>query len=53
MTERKSDVIADVKGAVPRDRKESKRKVPLKDHETWLKEKRHAWMLENFNFNFN
>jgi hypothetical protein len=41
-------VIAAVKGAVPKDNKESRRKPPLKDHETWPKEKRRAWMLENF-----
>jgi hypothetical protein len=48
ITERESDVIAAVKGAVPKDNKESRRKPPLKYHETWPKEKRHAWMLENF-----
>jgi hypothetical protein len=41
-------VIAAVKDAVPRDSKESRLKPPLKDHETWPKEKRRAWMLENF-----
>jgi hypothetical protein len=41
-------VIAAVKGAVPRDSKESRGKPPLKDHETWPKEKRRAWMSENF-----
>jgi hypothetical protein len=41
-------VIAAVKGAVPRNSKESRRKPPFKDHETWPKEKRRAWMLENF-----
>jgi hypothetical protein len=34
ITERESDVIAAVKGAVPKDDKESRRKPPLKDHET-------------------
>jgi hypothetical protein len=48
ITKRESDVIAAVKGAVPRDSKESRRKQPFKDHETWPKEKRCAWMLENF-----
>jgi hypothetical protein len=48
ITERESDVIAAVKGAVPRDRKESRRKPLLKDHETWPEEKRRAWMLEDF-----
>jgi hypothetical protein len=43
-------VIAAVKSAVPRDSKESRRKPRLKDHETWPKKKRRAWMLENFNF---
>jgi hypothetical protein len=41
-------MIAAVKGAVPKSSKESRRKPPLKDHETWSKEKRRAWMLENF-----
>jgi hypothetical protein len=41
-------VIAAVKGAVPRDSKESRRKPLLKNHETWPKEKRRAWMLDNF-----
>jgi hypothetical protein len=48
ITERESDVIAVVRGATPKDNKESRRKPPLKDHETWPKEKRRAWMLENF-----
>jgi hypothetical protein len=48
ITERESDVIAAVEGPVPKDNKESRRKLPMKDHETWPKEKRHAWMLENF-----
>jgi hypothetical protein len=48
ITERESDMIAAVKGAVPNDKKESRRKPLLKDHETWPKEKRRAWMLENF-----
>jgi hypothetical protein len=48
ITKRESDVIAAVKGAVPKNGKESGRKPPLKDHETWSKEKRRAWMLENF-----
>jgi hypothetical protein len=48
ITERESDMIAAVKGTVPKDNKESRRKPPLKDHETWPKEKRRAWMLENF-----
>jgi hypothetical protein len=42
ITERESDVIAAVSGATPKDNKESRR------HETWPKEKRRAWMLENF-----
>jgi hypothetical protein len=46
--QRDSDVIAVDKGTVPKDSKESRRKPPLKDHETWPKEKRRAWMLENF-----
>jgi hypothetical protein len=45
---RESDAIAAVSGATPKDSKESERKPPLKDHETWSKEKRRAWMLENF-----
>jgi hypothetical protein len=45
---RESDTIAAVGGAMPKDSKESERKPPLKDHETWSKEKRRAWMLENF-----
>jgi hypothetical protein len=48
ITERESDVIAAVRGATPKDNKERRRKPPLKDHETWPKEKRGAWMLENF-----
>jgi hypothetical protein len=48
ITERERDVIAAVSGATPKDNKESRRKRPLKDHETWPKEKRRAWMLENF-----
>jgi hypothetical protein len=48
ITERESDVIAAVSGATPKDNKGSRRKPPLKDHETWPKEKRRAWMLENF-----
>jgi hypothetical protein len=47
ITERESDVIAAVSGATSKDNKESRRKPPLKDHETWPKEKRRAWMLEN------
>jgi hypothetical protein len=45
---RESDAIAAVSGTTPKDSKESERKPPLKDHETWSKEKRRAWMLENF-----
>jgi hypothetical protein len=48
ITERESDVIAALSGATPKDNKESRRKPPLKDHETWPKEKRRTWMLENF-----
>jgi hypothetical protein len=48
ITERESDMIAAVRGATPKDNKESRRKPPLKDHETWPKEMRRAWMLENF-----
>jgi hypothetical protein len=48
VTERDSDAIAAVSGATPKYSKESRRKPPLKDHETWPKEKRGAWMLENF-----
>jgi hypothetical protein len=48
ITERESDAIAAVSGATPKDSKESGPKPPLKDHETWPKEKRRAWMLENF-----
>jgi hypothetical protein len=48
ITERESDVIAAVSGATPKDNQGSRRKPPLKDHETWPKEKRRAWMLENF-----
>jgi hypothetical protein len=48
ITERESDAIAAVSGATPKDSKKSGRKPPLKDHETWPKEKRRAWMLENF-----
>jgi hypothetical protein len=50
ITERESDVIAAVSGATPKDNKESRQKPPLKDHETWPKEKRRAWMIENFKF---
>jgi hypothetical protein len=46
-TERESDMIAAVKGTVPKNSKESGRQPPLKDHKTWSKEKRHTWMLEN------
>jgi hypothetical protein len=45
---RESDAIAAVSGTAPKDSKESERKPPLKDHETWSKEKRRAWMLDNF-----
>jgi hypothetical protein len=45
---RESDAIASVSGTAPKDSKESERKPPLKDHETWSKEKRLASMLENF-----
>jgi hypothetical protein len=48
ITERESDVIAAVKGAVPKNSKERGRMPPYKDHKTWSKEKRRAWMLENF-----
>jgi hypothetical protein len=48
MTKRENDVIAAVKGTVPKNSKERGLKQPLKDHETWSKEKRRAWMLENF-----
>jgi hypothetical protein len=48
ITERESDVVTAVSGATPKDSKESRQKLPLKDHETWPKEKRRAWMLENF-----
>jgi hypothetical protein len=41
-------VIAAGKGAVPRDSKESRWKLLLKDHETWPKKKRRTWMLKNF-----
>jgi hypothetical protein len=41
-------MIAAVRGATPKDNKESRRNLPLKDHETWPKEKRRAWMLVNF-----
>jgi hypothetical protein len=41
-------MIAAVSGATPKDNKKSRRKPPLKDHETWPKEKRRAWMLGNF-----
>jgi hypothetical protein len=37
ITERESDAIAAVSGATPKDNKESGRKPPLKDHETWPK----------------
>jgi hypothetical protein len=47
ITETESDVIVAVRGAAPKDNKESRRKPLLKDHETWPKEKRRAWMLEN------
>jgi hypothetical protein len=42
ITERESDVIAAVKGAVPKNSKESRHKPPLKDHKTWSIEKRGA-----------
>jgi hypothetical protein len=42
-------VIAAVRGATPKDNKESRQKPPLKDQETRPKDKRRAWMLENFN----
>jgi hypothetical protein len=45
---RESDAIAAVSGTAPKDSKESERKPLLKDHVTWSKEKRRAWMLENF-----
>ena len=45
---RESDAIAAVSGTAPKGSKESERKPPLKDHETWSKDKRRAWMLENF-----
>jgi hypothetical protein len=45
---RESDAIAAVSGTAPKDSKESERKPPLKDHETWSKEKRRAWMFNNF-----
>jgi hypothetical protein len=48
MDKRESDAIAAVGGATLKDSKESEQKPPLKDHETWSKEKRCAWMLENF-----
>jgi hypothetical protein len=48
ITKRESDAIAAVSGATRKGRKERRRKLPLKDHETWPKEKRRAWMLENF-----
>jgi hypothetical protein len=43
ITERESDVITAVRGATPKDNKESRRKPLLKDHETWPKEKRRMW----------
>jgi hypothetical protein len=45
---RESDAIAAVGGATPKGSKEIERKPTLKEHETWSKEKRRAWMLENF-----
>jgi hypothetical protein len=45
---RESDSIAAVSGTAPKGSKESERKPPLKDHETWSKDKRRAWMLEIF-----
>jgi hypothetical protein len=45
---RESDAIAAVSRTAPKGSKESERKPPLKDHETWSKEKRRAWMLDNF-----
>jgi hypothetical protein len=48
ITERESDVIAAVKGAVSKNSKDSGQKPPLKDHKNWSKEKRRPWMLENF-----
>jgi hypothetical protein len=48
ITKRESDAIAAVSGATPKDSKESRQKPPLKDHKTRPKEKRGAWMLENF-----
>jgi hypothetical protein len=41
-------VTAGVKDAAPSSSKESVRKPPLKDHKIWSKDKRRAWMLENF-----
>jgi hypothetical protein len=45
---RENDAIGAVSGATPKYGKESERKPPLKDHKTWSKEKRRAWMLDNF-----
>jgi hypothetical protein len=45
---RESEAIAAVGGTAPKGGKESERKPPLKDHETWSKDKRREWMLENF-----
>jgi hypothetical protein len=40
INESESDVIAAVSGAMPKDNKGSRQKLPLKDHETWPNEKR-------------